>query len=145
MKVFEDYFSELQGDMVSICLEYVNGKAEEIYIYCSYEPEAYYFNVFYKVNGSIVHKHMLNEFSDGYVYDTSIERQKTLMKIGREDLEQIHDKFKEFNREMPTEMKLSYNVEKNSLNGKYSYDIQYSNSKDLMPSDIFGKWIKEVA
>ena len=32
MKVFEDYFSELQSDMVSICLEYVDNEAEEIYI-----------------------------------------------------------------------------------------------------------------
>lgn len=28
-KVFEDYFSELQADMVSICLEYVDNMAEK--------------------------------------------------------------------------------------------------------------------
>ena len=33
-KVFEDYFSELQTDMVEICLEYVEDRAEKIYIYC---------------------------------------------------------------------------------------------------------------
>ncbi|EQB36670.1 hypothetical protein M948_16695 [Virgibacillus sp. CM-4] len=33
-KVFEDYFSELQADMVGICLEYVENEAEDIYIYC---------------------------------------------------------------------------------------------------------------
>lgn len=32
-KVFENYFSELQADMVSICLEYVDDRAEKIYIY----------------------------------------------------------------------------------------------------------------
>ena len=36
-KVFEDYFSELQADMVSICMEYVEKRAERIYIYCSFE------------------------------------------------------------------------------------------------------------
>lgn len=36
-KVFEDYFSELQEDMVSICLEYVFERANKKYIYCSYE------------------------------------------------------------------------------------------------------------
>ena len=36
-KVFEDYFSELQTDMVEICLEYVEDRAEKIYIYSSFE------------------------------------------------------------------------------------------------------------
>lgn len=36
--IFEDYFSELQADMVSICLEYVQGKADKIYIYAAFEP-----------------------------------------------------------------------------------------------------------
>ena len=36
-KVFEDYFSELQADMVSICMEYVEKRAERIYIYCYFE------------------------------------------------------------------------------------------------------------
>ena len=31
-KMFEDYFTEIQSDMVSICLEYVENKADEIYI-----------------------------------------------------------------------------------------------------------------
>lgn len=36
-KVFEDYFSELQTDMVEICMEYVEDRSEKIYIYCSFE------------------------------------------------------------------------------------------------------------
>ena len=32
-KIFEDYFSEYQADMVSICLEYVDWRADAIYIY----------------------------------------------------------------------------------------------------------------
>ena len=36
-KMFEDYFSEIQADIVSICLEYVGKRAEKIYIYCSFE------------------------------------------------------------------------------------------------------------
>lgn len=47
-KTFEDYLSELQTDMVAICLEYVENQADAIYIYCSYEPDMYSFDVFYK-------------------------------------------------------------------------------------------------
>ena len=34
-KIFEDFFSEYQADMVSIGLEYVNEKADTVYIYCA--------------------------------------------------------------------------------------------------------------
>ncbi len=45
-KVFEDYFSELQANMVAVCLEYVEDRADDIFIYCSYEPKIYAFDVF---------------------------------------------------------------------------------------------------
>src|SRR5699024_10058063 len=120
---FEDYFSELQTDMVAISLEYVDSQADMIYIYCSYEPGAYYFNVFYKIDNSILHKHELN-LKDKNIYDISIDRQKTLLKIGRKNLKQIHEICKQFNRDMPTEMKLQYNVRNNSLKGKYKYELE---------------------
>ena len=34
-KIFEDYFTDLQADMVSICLEYSEKRVEKIYIYGS--------------------------------------------------------------------------------------------------------------
>ena len=101
-KQFEDYFSELQADMVTISLEYVDYQADMIYIYCSYEPEAYYFNVFYKIDNSILHKHELNS-KDKNLYDISIDRQKTLLDIGTNDLEQIHEICKQFNRDISSE------------------------------------------
>ncbi|HLR36239.1 MAG TPA: hypothetical protein VK071_13045 [Tissierellales bacterium] len=86
MKVFEDYFSEIQTDMISISLEYVDEKAEQVYIYCSYEPGMYYFDVFYKINGEIVQRHELNKVTSNYTYDVSIDRQRSLMKIGVNNL-----------------------------------------------------------
>ena len=32
-KIFGDYFSEYQADMISICLEYAHEQADMIYIY----------------------------------------------------------------------------------------------------------------
>ena len=60
-KVFEDYFSELQTDMVEICLEYVEDRAEKIYIYSSFEGGVQSCNFFYKVNGKVVKKSRLND------------------------------------------------------------------------------------
>ena len=102
-KVFEDYFSELQADMVAICLEYVENEAEDIYIYCSYEPEMYVFDVFFKINNQFVHKHNLNDAVNSkskigkrsIMYDTSEHRQEAVLDIGLEKLEKIHEKCKE--------------------------------------------------
>jgi len=151
-KVFEDYLSELQTDMVAICLEYVGNDAEDIYIYCSYEPEMYVFDVFFKINGQFVFKHNLNDAVNGinrvgkqmFIYDTSESRQEAVLNIGLDNLEKIHKKCKEYVRDMPTEMKLHYNVERNSLKGKYRYDLVYSNDEELLPDDIFELWFEEV-
>jgi hypothetical protein len=144
MKVFEDYFSELQTDMVEICLEYVDNFVDDIYIYCSYEPEMYVFDFFYTLNGETIHKHQLNSVSSTHEYDVSRERQRAALKIGNDNLKEIHKKFKEYKREMPTEMKLHYNVKQNSLNANYRYDLIYSNDEILLPNDIFSEWFKEV-
>lgn len=39
---FEDKFSELQVDMISICMEYIEDRADKVYVYASCE-EKYYF------------------------------------------------------------------------------------------------------
>ncbi len=146
VKVFEDLFSRLQADMVATCLEYVENKADDIYIYCSYEPEAYYFNVFYKVKSVVVLKHQLNEkkLNFNYTYDTSTERQVAVQRIGVENLEEIHELCQAFQRDMPTEMKLHFDVKTNGLQAKYRYDLVYSNDEVLLPSDVFNSWFEEI-
>ncbi|MGX1265713.1 hypothetical protein RKD55_003517 [Rossellomorea marisflavi] len=143
-KVFEDYFSELQTELVAISLEFVNHVADEIYIYGSYEPDAYYFNVFYKVQGTILLKHKLNEVSTEFFYDVSKERQMALQRIGTEILEEIHKRCNEFNRDMPTEIKLLYNIKNNTLQAKYNYDVVYSHDDALLPNNVFKTWFDEV-
>lgn len=74
-------------------LEYVDNRADDIYIYCSCE-NTYFFNVFYKVNGRIVHKHQPNEAQPGGNYDVSRERQRSMLCIGIDILENINKNLK---------------------------------------------------
>ena len=141
-KIFEDYFSELQADMVSICLEYVEGNADNIYIYCSYEANTYSFDFFYNVDGHMLQKHELNKLNDSY--DTSLNRQEVLLDIGLQNLKKIHEYCILYKQDMPTEMKLYYDVKNNSLKAKYSYELMYSKDNQLLPDHIFNSWIKEL-
>lgn len=146
-KVFEDYFSELQADMVSICLEYVEGRAEKIYIYCSCENRVLSSDFFYCIEGKIKERHKLNDDmnkSNNYIYDTSIERQNAVLDILIEDIEKLYKLCNEYKREMPTEIKLVYDVSKNSLRADYKYDLVYSNDPIKIADYIAMEWFEKV-
>ena len=51
---------------------------------------------------------------------------------------------KEYDRPMPTEMKIVYDVKKNSLKAEYKYELVYSNDAVKTASDIAGEWFEEV-
>lgn len=141
-KVFEDYFSELQADMVSICLEYVDDRADNIYIYCSCEDTAYATGYFYKINGKMKRKHKVNEELPDC--DVSYDVQEQVLDILTEDLLKIHEVCEKYEHPMPTEMKLVYDVKRNSLTADYRYDYVYSNDPEKVASDIELEWFEEI-
>jgi hypothetical protein len=149
-KVFEDYFSEFQADMVSICLEYVNDRADKIYIYCSYEVSIISSYFFYCINGKVVKKHKLNDAlatingKSNFTYDVSGERQGMVLEIMNSDIEKIIHLCKEYKREMPTEMKLIYDVRNNKLTANYKYDLVYLNDPDKIADDIALEWFEQI-
>ena len=145
-KVFEDYFSELQADMVSICLEYVENRAQKIFIYCSFEEGLVSSDFFYKVANSVLERHKLNDIvNEGQEkYNIDVDRQMAVMDIINEDIEKIYKLCKEYKREMPTEIKLIYDVDKNSLEGEYKYDIAYSNDPVKTADDIAMEWFEKI-
>lgn len=145
-KVFEDYFSELQADMVSICLKYVEDRANKIYIYCSFEDNVIASDYFYNINGVMVERHKINDIisSNEEKYDTSIERQKGVVRILNNDIKSMIRLCKEYKREIPTEMKLVYDVLKNSLKAEYKYDLVYSNDPIKEADDIAMEWFNEL-
>jgi hypothetical protein len=145
-KIFEDEFTKLQADMVSICLENVENRAEKIYIYCSFEDRVVSSGLFYKINGHILQKHKLN---DGIrrgekQYDVSLDRLFAVIKIINDDIKAMIKLCKEYDRDMPTQIKLIYNVEKNSLNADLKYDIMYSNHPTKTAYDMVEEWFAEV-
>lgn len=142
MKNFEDKFMEVQVSMISLALEYVQNQADKIFIY-AIADSLYSFNLFYEIKGNIVHKHLVNDYlpKDSHV-DTSL--QTALLKEGIKDVEAMIDIFQEYNREHPTEMWLIYDVQKNRLDSRYSYEGRYDKDEELLPRLEFEKWFEEV-
>lgn len=141
-KVFEDYFSELQADMVAICLEYVEKRAEKIYIYCSMEDGMISSGFFYKLNGKIVKKNKLNDvILEGQMkYDVSIARQKGAINIINDKIKALKKLCQEYQKEMPTQIKLVYDVTTNKLNADYRYEMIFSNDRNKTAYDVMEEW-----
>ena len=142
MTQFEDKFMEVQASMISLAMEYVQNQAEKVYIY-AIADSLYSFNLFYKIKGNIVHKHLVNDFLPTKSHiDTSL--QSLLLKEGVKDVKSMLDVCQEYNREHPTEMWLIYDAKKNSLDSRYSYEGRYDKDEELLPSLEFEKWFEEV-
>ncbi|WP_026652171.1 hypothetical protein [Butyrivibrio proteoclasticus] len=143
-KVFEDYFSELQADMVDICLEYVENYADMIYIYCSCEPKMLSADVFYRINNMCLRKHKINDAPGEHPeYFTTIDNQKAVIQVLIEDLKSIQELCKKHNRPMPTEMKLYYNVKTGGFDADYKYEAVCADDSGKLPDDIFDAWFSE--
>ena len=141
-RVFEDQLMEIQYDMMSLSLEYVENKAEIVYIYVVLEDGLVSFDVFYKIGGFISEKSDVNEYLSEKINDSD-DIQFSLLEYGIEDAEKIEVLFEENSKEVPTEIRLVYDVKNNSLKSNYRYDAMYEKNEDLSVSDVFEAWIQE--
>lgn len=146
MTEFEDKFSELQADMISICMEYVEDRADKVYLYASCEEGVVSSSYFYLINNKYVECHKVNDaLSKGEEeYDVSQDRQFAVLDIINEDVEKIKELCKEYEKDMPTELKLIYNVKSGKLQAEYEYDLVYTNDDVKTADDIAEEWFEEI-
>jgi hypothetical protein len=146
MKEFEDRFSELQADMISICMEYVEDRAEKVYVYASSEEGIISSSFFYLINNKYVKSHKLNDALENgdERYDVSTERGFMVLDIINDNVEKIEELCKEYERYMPTEMKLIYDVKSGNFKSEYKYDLVYTNDDIKTADHIADEWFEEV-
>lgn len=146
MKEFEDKFSALQADMISICMEFVEDRADKVYVYASCEEGVISSRFFYLINNKYVKSHRVNDaLEDGnQKFDVSPERGFMVLEILNEDIEKIKALCNECEREMPTEMKLIYDVKSGNFNASYKYDLVYTNHETKTARNIADEWFEEV-
>ncbi|WP_459735139.1 DUF600 domain-containing protein [Peribacillus sp. N1] len=136
--------------MVSICLEYVFERANKIFIYCSHEEGLVSNDFFYNINGKIVERHKLNdalvneEGNANFSYDISVDRQKAVVKIINENIKELIILCRKYDREMPTEIKIFYDVQANKLAADYKYDFVHTNDSIKTASSIARTWFEQI-
>ncbi|PFS11277.1 DUF600 domain-containing protein, partial [Bacillus cereus] len=139
-------FSDLQADMITICMEYVEDRADKVYVYASREEGIISGRFFYLINSTYVECHKVNDaLEDGDErYDVSRERQIMVLRIICEDIEKVEELCKEYERDMPTEMKLIYDVKSGKFKAEYKYDLVYTNDDVKTAGHIADEWFEEV-
>ena len=141
-KVFEDLFMEIQEDMIVAGLDFVDEVADKIYIYGSQEGRLSVGDCFFEVNGDVYTRTELKELSDDYY---ACDKKETIcIRTLTNDVSKMDDLCKEYDRPMPTEIKMVYDVKKGSLSVDYKYELVYMNKKDLYANDIVEQWYNEV-
>lgn len=146
MKEFEDRFSELQADMISICMEYVEDRADKVFVYASCEEGVISSSFFYLINNKYLESHKVNDalLAGEESYDVSTERQFNVLHIINENIEEIKVLCKEFERDMPTEMKLIYDVNSGKFQAEYKYELIYTNDDIKTADDVADEWFQEI-
>ena len=133
---------DIQSDMISLSLEYIENKAETVFIYVVLEDGLVSFDVFYKIGGFISEKSDVNKYLSEKINDSD-DIQFSLLEYGIEVAQKIEVLFEENSKEVPTEIRLVYDVKNNSLKSNYRYDAMYEKNEDLSVSDVFEAWIQE--
>ncbi|PEA53792.1 DUF600 domain-containing protein [Bacillus pseudomycoides] len=146
MKEFEDKFSELQSDMIAICMEFVEDRADKVYVYASCEEGITSGRFFYLINNKYVEPHKVNDAlrNGDERYDVPPKRGFTVLRIICEDIKKIKELCKEYERDMPTEMKLIYDVKSGNFKAEYKYDLVYTNDDIKTAGHIADEWFEEV-
>lgn len=134
-KKFEDEFMDVQSELISLCLEVTERKIDELYVYCSIEQKSKMFNAFCSINGEI---RTLNQLG----INNALLMQ--FLKLGTSDLEKVKNVCINYNMQVPTEMKLYYNVKTGKYDAQYQYDEVCSAKTGKSAGEVFLEWISEI-
>ena len=109
---FENAFSSVQSDYISLCLEYAEGKAEEIFCYVYSTETMRMFNAFFRSGDKIL---TANQMPSSCSDDEFLE-------MGRKDISKLEEVCKEFEAERPNELKMHYDVRTGKFDARVSYE-----------------------
>lgn len=132
---FEDKFMEIQTDLISLCMEVTEGNVDKIFAYASIEKKSTMFNAFFEKNGEVVTINQLN---------INMKKVMEFLKVGTMDLQKVKKLCNEYEMEVPTEIKMYYDVDTRKYNADYKYDEVCSEKTGISSGEVFMNWYNEL-
>ena len=122
--------------MVHLVLEYCGISVEKIFIHCSNEGNCISSNVFFQKDGKKIKRSQLSEISE-------LEQKQIIYSINEKILS-LRELCVDNKKEVPTEIKLIYEIKTKHLISDFCYENLYSESETLIVQNIFDKWFESI-
>lgn len=131
-KSFEDEFLEVQTQIISLCIEFAENRADKIYAYGSIEEHSLSFNAFFNIDGKIKTTNQIVTDTDA-IWD--------FLDLGQSDLEKLIKICTRYGKPVPTELKMIYDCKSGTIDTKYQYESICSAKTGIDASEIFMEWL----
>ena len=131
-KSFEDEFLEVQTQIISLCIEFAENRADKIYAYGSIEKHSLSFNAFFNIDGKIKTTNQIVTDTDA-IWD--------FLDLGQSDLEKLIKICTHYGKPVPTELKMIYDCKSGKIDAKYKYESICSAKTGVDASEIFMEWL----
>ncbi|MCS3781604.1 hypothetical protein [Tsukamurella ocularis] len=131
-ETYDEVLADVQSEIISVALEYSGFDVDDVYVYLSTE-RLWHTDIFYRQDGKIVSRAELRGA------DTSVDRQRPLMKYVRSQLERLVAAATEFGQPAPTEVRLHFIVPNKRLESAFSYTPREL-SDDESEHDLVDLW-----
>ena len=110
--VFEDAFTDLQSEFVSLCMEYTGGCVDKIYIYIYQDASQKMFNAIFVKGDRVI---PAGNFADDEASDE-------FLSIGTKDISKLVELCDMYQQKCPNEYKLEFDVATHKFDASYRYD-----------------------
>lgn len=133
-------------DTVTLSVEFLAEQKEyidNVYIYGNIENNTYFFDLFFSRNNLVLHKEEIVELR-GFKGPEKDNLLYQVLDLGIEDLLKIEELFEKHNQDIPTELKITFNVKNHHFDMHLSYEQKLTDDENITQSDLFEDWEKEV-
>jgi len=129
---FEDAFTDLQSEYISLCMEVCGDSADEINVLIYQDKSCCAFNAFFVEKGAV-------KTAEAYADDLLVER---FLEMGTDDIDKLLACCEEYGYPCPNEMRLIYETRTGRFNAEYQYRPVLE-TEDMSFFDLFTGWISE--
>lgn len=142
MGKFEDNKLEYKREILAIIKDYVRYDHCEIYIYCANENRRCYLNLMFKADGEFIGIDDID--LDHCATKNKLEDQLILLKKLKTVLHKLRDDYLASDEPLPSELKIDYNLCKDTLVVNKCYEVLSQDRDILIPEKRCEHWFNQV-
>lgn len=129
---FEDAFTAVQADYISLCLELAHDDVDKVYGFIFQTPGMNTFNVFFEKGSEIK---TLDDIA-------SREMIEQFFSVGREDMNKLLEVCVRYEHKCPNLIKMVYDTKTKHFDAYYTY-METTEIEEASPAEIFMDWMDE--